>query len=80
MESGPSTSATSSWRASTNVTTSSAHEGAAGAACGGYHAMAPLLIVALRGWARCVITLESPFHALGAASTAVSASVTHVPG
>jgi hypothetical protein len=56
MASGPSTSATCSWPASTNATTSSADEGAAGAAVGEYPSMGALLIVALRGGARCVIT------------------------
>jgi hypothetical protein len=54
MASGPSTSATSSWPGSMNVTTSSAHEGA-GDDFRGYSGMAPLLFVALRGSARCVI-------------------------
>jgi hypothetical protein len=79
MESGRSTSATSGWRASTNVTTSSTREGGA-APIGGYHDMATLFIVALRGGARCVITLSRTPKARGAPLKSVSASVTYVPG
>src|SRR5438093_2333797 len=60
MGSGPSTSATSSWRASMNATTSSAREYAAEADFEGYHRMATLIIVALRGGTRCVITPFAP--------------------
>jgi hypothetical protein len=80
MGSGRSTSAMSCSPASTNVTTSSARGGAAGADCEGDHRMATLIIVALRGCARCVITLSRPRKALGTPRTSVSASVTYVPG